>query len=187
MGINLPKPYYDAGNDCLTCFAANTTPDKVYVRFFLVDPCVPHTPPACKVPPNDRVFVVPQQPGFPCNYDYVDANWHVQFTFNLPGPHRSWLLLTDQPGFLYFSDTIPGCMPDGHVFHNSYVACGALECASGGIGIVSWTHEALDLMAKLVIPTGDTTFMEFFADAANNNVYRFASHYFRMNLKVKAE
>lgn len=185
MGIPMPPPPIDYGNDCLTCFAAGLTPIRLYVRFFLLVSCPTAFGRTCKAVPNGRVFVVDQNPGSPCQYNYLDANWSVHFDFNFVGPHRSRVTMSDIPGYIYFDSTVLGCMPDGHIFQNNLVACGPLVCNFVGIAIVSWTTEGYELMRKLVLPEANTTFMEFFEDDSNTTLYRFASHYHRMNIKVK--
>lgn len=187
MGHRMADEPIDYGNDCGACFAAGKTPEFVYARFSLVKICDPHTPPVCKVPPNDRVFKLTQDPLDHCSWVYNQSGWIVLFHVNWGVPAKSFLTLQDSIGNLYFYNVTDSCVPEGYVFHNVYGACGPLECAYGGLGVVTWTPQATAILEALNIEKSDSLFMELRPLDNGNLVYKFTRIQDAINIKIKFE
>jgi len=187
MGQRMPDEPLEYGNDCLARFDPGKTPKHIYARFSQIIKCDPHTPPVCHTPPNDVVFKLTQDAVSPCVFMYNQSGWIVTCHFAFGAPHRTYLQLQDTPGFLYFYDSALTPVDEGYIFRNSFTLCGAIECAHHGIGIITWTDHATELLEALNIGKAYDLFMELFPLEDGKLVYKFCKVKDGINIKILFE
>ncbi|GAH22875.1 unnamed protein product, partial [marine sediment metagenome] len=187
MGQPMPDVPIEYGNDCLARFPAGKTPKYLYARFSQVVRCDPHTPPVCHTPPNDVVFKLTQDAVSPCVFMYDQSGWIVTFYFAFDSPPVTYVQLQDALGYLYFSDFVPTPVDEGYVFHNDLTRCEAMECAHGGIAIVTWTDHATDILKAINMSKANDLFMEVFPTDDDKLVYKFCKLKDATNIKILFE
>lgn len=175
------------GDDCASCFAAGKTPEFVYVRFITIVGCDRAGPPPQKIPPNDRLFKLPQHPTIPCEWYYNQSGWEVEYRAFFPATGGSYLDLYDENGMLYFRDHRDACEPEGTVFHNEILDCLGADYGSGGIAVVTWSPQATQLLEDLNIVKSADLFMELFPRPDGKLVYKFCRIAESSNIKILLE
>lgn len=175
------------GNDCLIGWDPGKTPKYVYARFSQLIKCPDNPPSIFHTPPNDRVFKLTQESDSPCRFEYTSSTWLVAFILTT-SPLRTTLVLTHAVQFhAYFVDQPTPIKGEGYVFHNQYVTCPGFRGAKGGIAIVTWRLETLQLMNALNIGTGDDLFMEMRPLDDGKKVYKYCKLKDATNIKILYE
>jgi len=180
----MPDEPIEFGNHCTHCFANGETPKYVYARFSLIVRCTGIGKEACLIPPNDRVFKLTQQDGFPCSWRYIGTTWECWYQPWVVADGKAHLFLNDLDLKVYFDETKDACPPEGTVWHNS-VDCGPpLTCAIEGIGVVVWTPQATTLLAAINLSKSADLFMELFPRPDGKLVYKFCRLREATNIKI---
>lgn len=180
MGQKQNSDVIEYGNDCSLKFPAGETPKYLYARYISIETC----PGAPIIAPNDTTFKMPQTGPSPCIWIYNGPLWHCEFFYNAVGVY-SRLYLKYKPTFdHYFLADIAGYVDEGTVFHNGIDNCLGVNQGKHGIGIVTWTLEALEVLSLINIPTSDDLFMELFPIADGSRVYKFCKLQDATNVKI---
>lgn len=187
MGQRMDDIPIEYGDDCLLGWGEGETPKCVYARFSNLVKC-PEDPPSTPIiPPNDRVFKLTQNPVVPCSWRYHIAPWDIYFII-LSAPTRMFLRIEDDPDYLnYFISTFTGDVEEGHVFDNENLECVGAIGSTGGIGVVTWTPQATDLLAAINLLKGYDLFMELRPLINGRLVYKFCRLEDATNIKILFE
>lgn len=184
MGQRMEDKPIVFGNDCLQCWPADLTPKYLYARFALVTKRIQGDPDVCSIPPNDVVFKLTQDPGAPCAWFYDQGNWTVRFDLVLQGVGNTWLYLDDTIGNHYFSSITASCYGEGTVLHNDFPPDEPNACGFNGIGVITWTPQATDLLAAMNLTKGYDLFMELRPLEDGKLVYKFCRLQDATNVKI---
>jgi hypothetical protein len=125
--------------------------------------------------------------GFPCRYRYNISPWVVTILLWQSPPGQASLRLEDVDGNIYFQDMTTVCPDEGYVWTNDIVACLGLDCANGGIGVITWNPQATQLLSDLNITKGDDLFMELRPKSDGDLVYKFCRIAESTNIKILFE
>ncbi len=181
MGQRMEDVPHVYGDDCLLKFAAGKTPKYVYARFIEIITC----PGALFTAPNDRMFKLTQVDGQPCWWSLIiPGSWVVTFKY-LPGPARSQLILSAPPNFLFFARVEPTYIDEGHVLHSDQVACAGFVHGIEGLGVVTWTQEATNLLESINMQRANDLFMEMRPVDDGSRVYKFCRLQDATNIAIK--
>ncbi len=183
----MPKIEIEYGNHCTHCFANGETPKYVYARFINVVKCEGIGKGACLIPPNDRAFKLTQQDGFPCSWRYIGDTWECWYQPWVVADGKAHLFLNDLNLKVYFDETKDACPAEGTVWHNTADCEGDLICAAGGIGVVTWTPQATQLLEDLNIEKSADLFMELFPLPDGKLIYKFCRIAESSNIKILLE
>jgi len=156
-------------DDCLLKFEPGETPKYLYARFSKLETCPPPAPTA----PNDRVFKLTQDPELPCCWEYFSDEWYVSFEY-LQDPDLSRLFIIHQITMQwYFFDAVDGHVDEGYVFHNDNTECFWDIGGIDGLGVITWTHQATELLEKINMERAQDLFMELHPLEDGKLVYKF--------------
>lgn len=175
------------GNSCALRWDPGETPKYVYARFALVIKRTDLVPDVCQIPPNDRLFKLTQDPMFPCAWRYDQSGWTVRFDLTMMGPDSTWLSLDDDPGNHYFSSVTPSPYQEGTVLHNDYGPDEQDACGYNGLGIVTWTPQATEILAAINLAKANDLFMELRPTDDDKLVYKFCRLQDATNIKILFE
>lgn len=183
MGERMDKDEIVYGNDCLAMFDEGKTPKYLYARFSQVQPC-PDEP----IPPNDRTFKLTQHETYWCHWSYESDLWLVVFDYSVP-LERSELTIAKQPApaRFMFRGNEDYAIEEGHVFNNVQDECIGEWGATGGIGVLTWKLEALEIMAALNIKPAYDLFMEMRPLVDSNKIYKFCKLKDATNIAIEFE
>lgn len=187
MGQPMPDIPIEYGDDCLICFPSGKTPKYVYARFSLIYRCTGIGKEACLIPPNDRVFKLTQQVGFPCSWRYLGGTWECWYQPWRVADGKAGLFLNDLNLKVYFDDTRNACPPEGTVWHNDIDCDPPLTCAIEGVGCVVWTPQATQLLEDINLAKSADLFMELRPLVDGNLVYKFCRLQDATNIKILFE
>ncbi len=187
MGQQMPPLEIEYGNHCTHCFANGETPKYVYARFILIVRCEGIGKEACLFPPNDRVFRLVQQVGFPCSWRYLGDIWECWYQPWRVADGKAGLFLNDHNLKVYFDETKDACPPEGTVWHNAVDCTPALTCAIEGLGVVTWTPQATELLESINMEKAADLFMELRPLEDGKLVYKFCRIADTTNIKILFE
>lgn len=114
MGLKVPDlpDDYGYGDDCLRCWAADQTPNYVFVVFHDIDTC-PGNPQV----PNGQTFTCKQHPFQPCRWsgklDWHGVEWECVY----------WSSLFVDPVWISLVSLIPVPPPSNTAFYNAQAEC----------------------------------------------------------------
>ncbi len=143
--------------------------------------------PHCTIPPNDRTFKLTQRDGLPCRYLYDGTDWKVWVNLWVAAPGQGSLVLQDSVPWTYFEGYFDTCPGEGIVVANDIVGCAPHDCISGGIGVITWTPQATELLEAINLAKGADLFMELFPLADGKLVYKFCRLQDATNIKILFE
>jgi len=187
MGQRMPDEPHVYGDDCLQCFDEGKTPLKVYARFSLIEKCPDKPDHVCKIPPNDRMFTLTQDPLHACQWLYIGDEWEIHYHCHYDFPAQHLLDLGDKAGFGVFWHKGDPCPAEGTVFDNQLTDCGEFQCGKLGIGVVTWTHQATELLAALNMKKARDLFLEMRPLEDGNLVYKFCRLQDATNISILFE
>lgn len=173
MGQRMEDKPIVFGENCAQCWAPGLTPKYLYARFALVCMRTDYDPNPCDMPPNDVVFKLTQDPGQVCAWFYDQGNWTVRFDLDNLGPGNTEFTLDDTAGNHYFHNRSDTCYPEGTVLHNDIPEDDPTGCGFEGIGVVTWTPQATDILSAINLSKGYDLFMELRPRADGKLVYKF--------------
>lgn len=183
MGQPMPDEPHKYGNDCLLKFDAGKTPKYLYARFSKIETC----PLAPAIAPNDRTFTLTQHASIPCLWEHNGPIWLVSFEFILVSVLSRLWLKHIATGSEYFLQDEPGYIDEGFVFHNGYVACAGVRQGIKGLGVVTWTQQATELLEKINMQRAADLFMELRPRADGKLVYKFCRLQDATNISILFE
>lgn len=184
MGQRMPDEPIEYGNDCFLGWDPGETPKYVYARFILMEHCILPPPFGHPIPPNDRTFKLPQVDGFPCTWRVNAQAWEVTFNI-IGGPTRTTLILANTADFsTYFYEQVVAFQHEGIVFHNTIDICQAWYGAKNGLGVVTWSPQATEILEGINLEKSRHLFMELRPLANNNLVYKFCRLQDGTNIKI---
>jgi len=187
MGQRMPDEPIDYGNNCNVCFASGETPEYVYARFSLIDICTGVGFGTCHHPPNDRTFKLTQVVGTPCSWRYQSALWNVYYQQWRISDGKGGLKIEDDLSRGVFEETVNACPPEGLVFHNTLGCVAGTTCGTGGIGVVTWTPQATDILESINLEKATDLFMELRPLANDKLVYKFCKLQDATNIAILFE
>jgi len=175
------------GADCLQCWEAEKTPKYLYARFAKVIRRTDLIPDVCKIPPNNQLFKLTQDPLEPCAWFYDQSGWTVRFDLVMQGIGNTWLYLDDAVGNHYYSSTSASCYAEGTVLHNEFGPAEPFACGYNGIAVVTWTPQATKLLEDINLAKAHDLFMELFPLIDGKLVYKFCRVKDSTNIKILFE
>jgi len=175
------------GVNCSQCWDPGKTPKFLYARFINVIRRTDLVPDVCIIPPNDRVFKLTQDPMEPCAWFYDQSGWTVRFDLVMQGVGNTWLYLDDAAGNHYFTSITPSCYQEGTVLHNEYLGAEPFTCGYVGLGVITWTPQATEILEAINLGKGEDLFMELFPLADGKLVYKFCRIKDATNIKILLE
>lgn len=187
MGQRIPPVPHIYGDDCLLCFDADKTPKYVFARFSEIEKCVIGDPDVCVIPPNDRLFKLTQVEGTPCRWTYDEEDWFITYWKGGGIGGEDELHLLSGGGLGYFRGVDAQCSPEGTVFHNTWPPCNGMFCGHGGMGVVTWTQQATELLAAINMERSDNLFLELFPLIDGNLIYKFCRLQDATNIAIEFE
>lgn len=169
----MPDIPIEYGNDCHIAFDPGETPFNIYARFIGMVKCPDQPPIFWSTPPNDRAFKLTQDPGIPCRWSISSGPWDVVFWMT-PLPLRTTLTVQNNIDLgNYFTAQPLGIKAEGYVLHNEILSCQPWNGAHLGIGVVTWTPQATDILSAINLSKGYDLFMELRPRADGKLVYKF--------------
>lgn len=175
------------GDDCSIGFDPGETPLHVYARFIGMVQCPDNPPTFYSIPPNDRVFKLTQDAAIACRWAVSSGPWDVTFWMT-PAPLRTALTIVNSVDLGdYFAAQPLGIKAEGFVITNEILVCQPWHGAHLGIGVVTWTPQATDLLAAINISKAYDLFMELFPIADGKLVYKFCKIKDAINIKILFE
>jgi len=183
----MPDEPIEYGNDCGACLAAGTTPKFVYARFSELVRCTGVGFDTCPIVPNGRVFKLEQTVANNCSYEFSDSVYTCLYSMRTLVTIKSRLFLYDSISRGIFRHDTDPCKPEGFVFTNQLSCTPGLTCGTGGIGVVTWSPQATDLLSSLNISKTNDLFMELFPRDDGDLVYKFCRLRDSMNIKILFE
>lgn len=188
MGIPVPDPPIDYGDDCLICtppfgsrWAVGETPEYVYVLFSGLEEC----PLAVNSPPNGQSFRLTQSDADPCVWWHVGSKWVARFYTGFPAVNPSAVWLHDSFGRPHFLGDGTVCPPEYEVFDNLNTVCSAVIESINGIAVIWWMSSVLDLVAAYNIPTSSQLQYELFMINETTPVHKFCNQEKSLNIKFE--
>lgn len=186
MGQRMPDRPHASGDDCL-CWAPGETPAYVYIRFSGIINCDPLPSPNCKIPPNDHKFTLTQDAISPCYYKYESPDWLVYAHLAWGVPIQTRIQLQDSGFRMYFLSLDPSCLPEGSVVFNTLFCAPFGACAHGGMAVITWTHQATELLEAINMQKEYGLFMELFPLVDGNLIYKFCRKRDATNVLIELE
>lgn len=183
----MPKVEIEYGSHCTHCFANGETPKYVYARFAGIVKCEGAGKEACLIPPNDRVFKLTQQVGFPCSWRYIGDTWECWYQPWVVADGKAHLFLNDLNLKVYFEESLPACPDEGTVWHGEEACELDLFCAELGIGVVTWNPQATKLLEDINMEKAADLFMELRPLDDGKLVYKFCRLQDATNIKILFE
>lgn len=187
MGQPMPDVPHVYGVDCLAGWDAGETPMYLYARFSLIIQCPQWNGPEHTTPPNDRMFKMEQVDGIPCRWEYFGTKWFIQLTVAVDPLRVDFFLVNNDDGATYFGDSPLGHIVEGYVYHNDITFCEPFYGGAEGIAVVTWTHQATELLEAINMQRGNDLFMELFPLPDGKLVYKFCNLRDTTNIKILFE
>lgn len=183
----MKKEEHPVGDGCSLWPVPAETPKYVFARFSMMIRCPDWPWPGPSTPPNDHCFRLTQDDVQPCLWKFRRAPWAVNFQV-VPFPTRCWLWIDNiVDGARYFASFVETIPDEGFLYNNEMLICAPGEGAQFGIGTVTWTQEATDLLASLNIERADDLFMELRPLVDGNKVYKFCRLRDATNIAIEFE
>lgn len=187
MGQRLDDIPIVYGDNCNIGWAPGKTPKFVYARFSGLVKCPDNPPTFYSIPPNDRVFRLRQDVGIPCRWAVSSGPWDVTLWLT-PLPLRTTLVIQNNVDLgLYFSAQPLGIKGEGFVITNEILACQPWHGAHLGVGVVTWTPQATEILEAVNIGKAYDLFMELFPLEDGKLVYKFCQRKYSTNVKILFE
>lgn len=185
MGLPVPDPPEDYGNNCTSCtparWASGETPQWIYCMFWDIVDCGVSSYPA----PNGEIFAMEQTAGNPCIWTKGDGVWRPDFVAKVVGTFQSRLRLLDKDGFGFFVDFHIQCPLEYHIYNNDQGACILAYAGSEGHGTIWWNSKITTIIESLGLRAGSDLFYELFRGTSDEIVHKFCDEYQRTNLKIQ--
>lgn len=191
MGQRTDDPEFEFGAACGLGFGLaaplwllNETPKFVYARFSMIKRC---DIPSCAgkpYPPNDRVFRLEQEPGFPCWWTY-HGDWDVYWQFRSVPP--TWIqfgLTHTGENLWYFYDDFNANNRDPRFTHNILACTPFFDCGFDGVACIRWGPEAKHILNAINMTYEYDRFMELRPLDNGNMVYKFCRIKESTNIKI---
>lgn len=184
MGLPIPPPPIDYGNNCVTCtptlWANGQTPTQIYCTFWGISGCgvSPFDP------PNGEIFIMDQSIGNPCIWAKTTGTWRPDFIAGGLGGFKSRLRLFDQHGFSFFGAESFNCRPEYWRYINIQAVCMLMFAGAGGFGTIFWLDFVHTLISEVGFDTSHKIFYEFFGRTAFTTVHKICDQYQRTNIRV---
>jgi len=184
MGQRMPDKPILYGDDCNIAFDPGETPLHVYARFIGMIPCPDNPPTFFATPPNDRTFNLTQDIAVPCRWSISTGPWDVVFWMT-PAPLRTTLTIQNNDDMgNYFTGQPLGIKGEGFVIANEILACQPWTGSHLGIGVITWTPQATEILEAINMEKGEDLFMELFPLEDGKLVYKFCRLKDATNIKI---
>lgn len=185
MGTPVTHLPVDSGNNCSSCtpdlWADGETPLYVYVTFSGITGCgrSPHDP------PNGQTFKCTQSDANYCLWVYDGPVWRVEFHAKRIGHDYSFVVLTDEFGWAFFSGTGDICPQDLTLIENDQAACILMYAGAHGHALVTYLDIASVLIIAFLLQPGPELMLEFFVCDDTDIVIKFCNKSIHTNICVK--
>lgn len=187
MGQPMPKVEIEYGVDCLAGWDAGKTPKYLYARFSKIVQCPDLPAGKAYIPPNDHAFTLTQVEDVPCRWVYERSPWYVQFTVS-PDPAEATFYIRNMLSGTWYFSARPSCPPgEGEVYHSTYFTCTTYVWGIEGIGVVTWTPQATELLKSINMEKAADLFMELFPLPDGKLVYKFCRLQDATNISILFE
>jgi len=188
MGIRIPYPGRESGNDCYYCsppvgslFPSGSTPDKVYVLFHGIIPC-PGYSGNC---PNAIPFILHQDSIESCKYTHNGSVWTVEFYYRFPTVSNSLVYCTKNGVGTFFDALDVVCPFEFYGIENDLRHCLYGNKGYSGFAVVSWSDIPRELIDDLGFASPGSSFYDSMPVDQDSSVLRLASTIDHTCVKVK--